>query len=148
MKSLIYLLLAVFIASSCDDDCDEVACFTPPHEIIFEITDSDTGENLFTNGTFNENEITVKNENNENVEFIFFSENEINLISLSGIGWNTGAHEYILSIGAELEIDFKLHTEERHKDCCTFFETIEFGISSHEFAQSNTTGIFTIKIEL
>lgn len=148
MKNLAYLLLLVLAFSSCDNDCDGIVCFTPPEQFVFEITDAQSGENLFTNGTFTKDNIAVKNENNQVIEFAFISENEANLIQLSTIGWNTGAHQYILSIGSDLEIDLKLHTEEKHEHCCTFFETVEFDITSHEYEQSNTTGIITIKVSL
>lgn len=149
MKKLIYLLISIFIISSCDDKCKEVACFTPPQQVILNLVDSETGADLFTNETLNKDEITCKDENNQHVEcnFEYDTVNEIGYIDLSKIGWNTGEHEYILSIGSELEIEITMHTEEKHKDCCTFFETINFDITSHEFEQSNTTSFVTIKIE-
>lgn len=149
MKKIIYLLISVFLISSCEDDCSDIACFTPPAQVILNLVDSKTGEDLFVNNTLNKDDISFKDENNQNVEFQyeFDTVNEVAYINLSEIGWNTGAHEYILSIGSELEIDLKMHTEEKHKDCCTFFQTINFDISSHEFSQSNTTGIITVTIQ-
>ena len=124
-------------------------CFTPPEQIILNLVDSETGADLFANEMANKDEIVFKDENNQDVEFLYEldSINKLSYINLSKIGWNTGAHEYILSIGSELEIDINLHTEEKHKDCCTFFSTINFDIPSHQFEKSNTTGIITIKIE-
>ena len=77
----ILTLIILIIIQSCKkkDDCEDLACFTPPSPFEFELVDKLTGENLFTNGTFNSNDIKVINfDDKSNVGFTFIDENDYN----------------------------------------------------------------------
>jgi len=141
------LCLLVFLYACDKNDCDGILCNTPPNPTILKLIDTETNENLFTNGTFQPEDINIKNENNQSVNFTFITENAVNLIDLSEIGWNTGLHTYRILVGDDLEIDLKLHNEEQYEDCCSFYLTLEFDISSHEYGISNTSGFYTVKID-
>jgi len=143
-----FLLLILLLISGCKslNKCDDYACFTPPPEFIFELIDIKTGENLFTNGTLASKDIIVKDENNADVSYQFITENNLDVINLSSIGWNTEISNYKLTIGANLTIDFKLVIEKVNENCCTYFRILEFTILDYEFEQLNTTGIIQIKI--
>ncbi|MCF6166963.1 hypothetical protein [Lutibacter sp.] len=147
MKKNICLILLLLTLFSCkNNDCSDYACFTPPPSFIFELVDKSTGENLFSNGTLNPDEMRVFNEENKQFNVSFISENNINLIDISEIGWNLGSHSYKLVVSNNLEIKIILEIEEKNENCCTYFEIVNFQILSYEFSKSNTTGIITVLI--
>lgn len=147
MKKKMFLILLLITLFSCkNNDCSDYACFTPPPRFTFELLDKSTGENLFSNGTLNPDEIRVFDEENNLFNASFISENNINLIDVSEIGWNLGLHSYTLIVGVDLEINIVLEIEEKNENCCTYFEVVNFQILNYEFSKSNTTGIITVLI--
>lgn len=129
------------------NECDGIACFTPPQPFSFELVDKATGENLFTNGTLKSEDIQVLNENDEKISFQFISENDYNVLSLNEIGWDLDPHTYTITVGTTVEFYLELDMEEKHENCCTFFKTETFQLSGYDYEQSNTTDIYTIKID-
>ncbi len=100
MKNTIKFLALFFLifTQSCDE-CEDTSCFSPPSSFEFELVDKLTGENLFTNGTFDANDIKIINlDNQSNVEFIFIDENDYNIIGVNTIGWNTDIVNYSTQI--------------------------------------------------
>lgn len=77
---------------------------TPPQSFTFEIIDKTSGENLFTNGTYEPATISIIDvlDNNNPVEFTFISENDINLIEIGSIGWETETVNLKFDISANL----------------------------------------------
>lgn len=83
----IILVFVVLSITSCKK-CGE--CFTPPSPFLFEFIDKTTNENLFTNGTYQPNQIDVINTiDNEELEFAFIVENDVNILQINSIGWKT-----------------------------------------------------------
>jgi hypothetical protein len=144
---LVTILACLFPGCHLMDDCKGKDCFTPPPQFLFELTDKYTGENLFTNGSLDMLEITVVDEDNEIVNHTFITENGLNIIDVSIIGWNTGFKKYTISAGPDLNIGIHLNMEELHENCCTFFRTIEFSVENFDYEQSITTGIIKVMIE-
>ncbi len=148
MKKHVILLIVVFTIFSCKiNECEDIACFTPPPNFAFELVDKTTGENLFTNGTLKDTDIEVLDENEEKVTFKFISENSLNIIDLPEIGWNFELHTYTITVGPTVEFRLELEMEEKHENCCTFFKVITFNISNYTYEQSSTTGVYSIKID-
>ncbi|MDV7186380.1 hypothetical protein R3X25_03725 [Lutibacter sp. TH_r2] len=147
MKKIV-LLFVFLTAISCkkEDKCDGIDCFTPPQTFIFELVDKTTGDNLFTTGSLNSSEITVVDENTTSVNFNFISENNLNLIELSEIGWNMGLNYYTVKVDS-IEFTIFLEMESKHENCCWFFSVKQFNISNYLFEQSNATGVYKIIIE-
>ena len=91
MKNIFYLLLMtaiVFTVSCSNDDCGE--CFTPPNSLYLELLDKETNENLFTNGTYDADQIEIlRSIDNSSVGFTFIGENDKNIIVINEIGWKT-----------------------------------------------------------
>lgn len=82
------------------DGCGD--CSTPPESFSFEIVDDISGENFFTNGTYNPAQIRIVNTlNNAQLEFSFIGENNINLIQISSIGWQTEIENKRIDISDE-----------------------------------------------
>lgn len=136
----------LFFQSCKSDDCDQL-CFTPPSPFGFELLDKNTGENLFTNGTFDESQIEVTNLNGtENIPFTFIDENERNIIQFASIGWKTGITNFSLSVGTESI--FELYVDaERIEDCCSYTQYNEVRIDNAAYENDQTTGIIRILVE-
>ena len=150
MKKInLLLVLLVSIFQSCkDDDCNEL-CFTPPESFQFEIVDKTSGENLFTNGTYDAGNLTITNtlNNNEPVEFTFISENNINLIQIGSIGWETEIVNLKIDVSDSRIFDFYVDAERKMGDCCSYTEYNEITIGESEFELGAQTGIYKILVE-
>ena len=92
---LLFILTAITV-QGCEENENNlcIPCNSPPGPFKFEIVDKATGENLFTNGTYEPEQIEVINLNDyNNIEYIFIDEfideNVINLIQINSIGWKT-----------------------------------------------------------
>ncbi|SDW18983.1 hypothetical protein SAMN05444411_101246 [Lutibacter oricola] len=146
MKKNILLIFLPLLLFGCKNDCEGIACFTPPPNFIFELVDKTTGDNLFTKGELDSDTITVLNKNFESVNFEFISENNLNVIELSEIGWNLNLEQYTIKVG-EIEFVVTLEMEEKHENCCTFFNILQFEVSKYTYQQSNSSEIIKILIE-
>ena len=149
MKKInLILILFIIIFQSCNnDDCGE--CFTPPQSFSFEIVDKINGENVFANGTYESGniEITDSLNNNEDVEFTFISENNINLIQISSIGWKTETVNLKIDISDNHIFDFYVDAERKTGDCCRYTEYNETKIGASEFELDTQSGIYKILVE-
>jgi len=145
--NLILILFTIIFQGCNNDDCGD--CFTPPQGFSFEIVDKTSGENLFTNGTFeSENiEITDNLNNNEAIEFSFISENDINLIQIGSIGWETEIVNLKINISDNYIFDFYVDAERKMGDCCSYTEYNEITIADSEFELDTQTGIYKILVE-
>lgn len=145
---IITLFLLIFSLSCSDDACGDVLCFTPPSPFEFELLDKVTGENLFTNGTFNPNDIKVINRADQRaVEFAFISENDYNIILVHTIGWQTETVNYSFQVGSETLFDLFVAAERMDSDCCAHTEYHEIRIENTEFQRDASTGIYKIWVE-
>ncbi len=145
-RILIVLVVLVMILHSCDD-CKDKACFTPPVGFTFELVDKTTMENLFTNETFNSNEITVTNLiDNSNLEFDFIDENNVNLIQINSIGWESAKVDALINVSGIDILNLIVDSERTSEDCCEFTEYNEIRIENAEFELNEVSGIYTILI--
>ena len=128
-------LLPVLFFMGCDNnDCEDVACFTPPTSFVFELVDKDSGENLFTNGTYTPAQIEVLNtEDNSNRTFGFLSEDDINLVVIASIGWETEVAKVVLKIDGEDILDLYVDAERTSENCCSFSKYNEIRIDNAEY---------------
>ncbi|MFD1293040.1 hypothetical protein ACFQ5N_04240 [Lutibacter holmesii] len=147
MRQLTLLFIFFTVLGCKNNECEGIACFSPPPNFSFELVDKATGENLFTNETLNSNDIKVVDEENNAVSYSFISENNYNILSLNEIGWNLDPHTYTITVGDLVEFTLELDMEEKYENCCTFFKTETFQLSGYEYEQSNTTDIYTIQID-
>lgn len=131
---------------SCGESCGE--CFTPPQNFMFEIVDKVSGENLFTNGTYASSQIQITNTLNDTpVEFTFIDENNINLISVDGIGWKTEIVNVKVDIANNQLFRFYVDAERKSADCCNFTKYNEINLSECEFELDSQTGIYKILVK-
>ncbi|WP_396632783.1 hypothetical protein [Maribacter sp. R86514] len=143
---LIALVAFVFIFNSCDN-CDDKACFTPPEGFTFELVDKTTRENLFTNETFSSNEISVTNlVDNSNLEFNFIDEDDVNLIQINAIGWESETVDALITVSGIDIFNLIVDAERTTEDCCTFTKYNEIRIENAEFELNDENGIYTILV--
>ncbi len=142
------IVLSLGLLQGCSSDCDN-ACFTPPQSFQFELTDTISGENLFTNATFDPQEISITDELNSNsrVEFTFISENELNLIQISSIGWKSEIVDLRIQVSSEYIFNFYVDAERKSRDCCEFTDYNEITIQNSDFDLDTETGIYKILVE-
>ena len=140
------MLFAIFLQSCNSDEC--VNCFTPPRSFLFEILDKNSGENLFTNGTFTADEIQITNISDDSpIEFTFISENGQNIIELNSIGWKTEIVDLNIKIANNTIFDFYVDAKRLKGECCDYTEFKEIIISGTAFEVDDTTGIYRILVE-
>ena len=149
MRKLIlsFFVLTFFLIPACSDEEECGLCMTPPNYFAFDLVDSDTGENLFTNGTFNPNDIEVLDASDHRVEYTFIEENDINLIEIYTIGWQTEIVNYRINIASEKLFDLYVDAERLSENCCSFTRYKEIEIDNTEFSLSSETGIYTIFVD-
>ncbi len=146
--ALLTLILLSVLLLSCDKkDCP--LCTTPPEMFVLELVDETSGENLFTIDSFDSETLKVIDLlDSSAVEFQFIDENELNLIQIHTIGWQTEVVNYSIEVdGTQLCI---LHVDADRADgeCCDYTEFHEVDFNGVEFSRDNTTGIYRLFIEL
>ncbi|WP_321285492.1 hypothetical protein [uncultured Sunxiuqinia sp.] len=147
-KILILIFVGVFfILEGCSKYKDCGACFTPPEFFRFELVDKYTGVNLFTNETFNQDEIEILDSSNSSVEFNFVSENNINVIEIYTIGWQTEIVNYRVNISSENIFDLYVDAERLSEDCCSFTRFNEIEISNAEFTWNSRNDAYRILVD-
>ena len=147
-KAAVLLLLAFFQGCDNDNDCDDLLCFTPPSGFVFEIVDKASGENLFTNGTYTPEQIEVLNtDDNSKRTFGFLSEDDINLIVIASIGWETEVAKVVVKIAGEDILDLYVDAERVSENCCSFSKYNEIRIDNAEYTLDKQSDIYTIYIE-
>uniref|UniRef100_UPI0025BAC1FE hypothetical protein n=1 Tax=Maribacter sp. TaxID=1897614 RepID=UPI0025BAC1FE len=130
---LIALITFVFIFNSCDD-CGDKDCFTPPEGFTFELVDKTTKENLFTNESFSSNEISVTNlADNSNLEFNFIDEDDVNLIQINSIGWESETVNALITVSGIDIFNLIVDAERTTEDCCEFTRYNDISIENAEF---------------
>ncbi|MGP1993182.1 hypothetical protein D9V96_014995 [Zobellia laminariae] len=152
MKSsftLLFLFVLLFSQACKDDDnCSEVACFTPPEPFSFDLVDKTSGENLFTNETYNANDISVVDLDDQSaVEFTFQDENDTNLIRINTIGWETETVAYSIQIATKSVFELYVTAERSTDGCCPNTDFTEIRIEKADFELNKESGIYTIFVD-
>ncbi|MDO3696030.1 hypothetical protein QVZ41_14350 [Wenyingzhuangia sp. chi5] len=137
----------MIISQSCNNnDCGE--CFTPPEIFSFKIVDKTSGENLFTNGTYEAEQIEIINTlDNSKVNYTFISENNINIIQIEDIGWKTETVNIQVNISNVHIFDFYVNAERKKGECCSYTEYNNITIEGSEYELENKIGIYKIMKE-
>ncbi len=150
VKGFILFFLVAFAFNSCNVDKCDVLCNSGPLSLNFQLLDKTTGENLFTNGTFNSDDITVLDldNNNNSVQFSFNTEDDRNVINLGPFGWGTNNVNYALKVGERDIFTLHINAEEKTEDCCAFVQVNKLEIENAEYSQNMQSGIYEILVEL
>jgi len=147
MKKILVLVVASLTLISCDldnNDCGD--CLTPPRQFNFDFADKDTDENLFINDTFEEDDLKVYDENDEEIEFQLVPYNDRKILVLNTIGWELDPKTYTVELSDDVLVIFDLDMDKIQGECCTYFEVKNFSLPDYEYAESPSTGIIQVKI--
>ncbi|WP_157417977.1 hypothetical protein [Aequorivita capsosiphonis] len=149
-KILVLFFIAACALNSCSVDKCDVDCNSGPLSLNFQLLDKTIGENLFTNGTFDPTDIQVLDldSENSNVQFIFNTENDRNIISLGPFGWGNNNVNYILKIEERAVFTLKLDAEQKTEDCCSFVAVNNLEIKNTDYELNSETGIYEILVAL
>lgn len=148
-KSLKFIpFLFILLLQNCNlNDCNKL-CFTPPNSFQFEFIDATTKENLFTNKTYNKNDIKVVNlENDTNLEFFFIDENIYNILSIGSIGWQTEIVTCSIEIAGKQVATLYVNAKRISEDCCSFTRFEEVKIENASYSLNNQEDLYTIIID-
>jgi len=143
VKSLFIVLTIAFLSVNCSKSCSENA--TPPQASVFiELIDATTEENLFTNLTYTEGDIVVKNVNNEDVDFSFVTKDDLNLIQIFPSTDVATNNSVTLYMGTVETIEIQYNVEAIQTECYTQKKIIDFVTPNYTIIVANQ--IYRIKI--
>ena len=149
-KKLILIAAMILLCTqACTDrDCEDLLCFTPPIPFAFELVDKNSGENLFTNGTFDSDDIEVVNvSDNSRREFVFISEDALNIIQIGSLGWENEIAEVVLKVGDQKILNVYVDSERVSENCCNFTKYNEIRIDNADYELDQQSGIYTVLID-
>ncbi len=146
----VLVLFTALILNSCSVDNCDVDCNSGPLSLSFELLDKTTGENLFTNGTFNQDDIKVLDldNNNSGVSYDFISEDNLNIIILGPFGWEKEIANYNLKVNDLNIFTLNLDAEQKTEDCCSFVQLNDLQIVDATYELNLETGVYEVFIEL
>ncbi|MGY5848771.1 hypothetical protein ACW6QP_15290 [Salegentibacter sp. HM20] len=116
-------------------------CATGPAGLAFEVVNETTGENLFEDESFEENQLQIRNNDGENVDFEIIPER--NVVSVL-LGWESKSDIYTVSIREEIEFDIAFTLEKSSSEGCTSTRLTELDILGGTYEISDTTGVVSI----
>ncbi len=142
-------IFTLLLIQACDNnDCEGLLCFTPPRLFAFELVDKESGENLFTNGSYDADDIEFVNTNdNSRREFSFISENELNIIQIGSIGWENQIEDVVLKVGDKTILNLYVDSERVSENCCNFSKYNEIRIDDAEYELNQQSGVYTVFLE-
>ena len=150
-KVLIYLLFIFTVTTwSCDknDNSYDKPCFTAPTSFMFELVDKVSGENLFTTGVLSSSDITFLNlDDQSEVEFQFIDENDLNVIQISSIGWETQIVTYSIETSSGSLFTLFVDAERLNENGCEFTRYNQIDLDGSEFEFNDQSGIYIISVE-
>ena len=132
------LLLALF--SSCDN-CSDKACFSPPPPFGYELIDSETKENLLSNGTYQESRISITDLEGKAITPII-RESIIEVTS-----WAEGQDELTFKYDNVEIFKVQLELERVNEDCCSFVRIRNHEISGATSELSDSNNVHMVLIE-
>lgn len=149
-----FAFLLAFNLSSCDK-CKNVDCFTPLEPFYFQLIDKETNQNLLQNGTYKLSDIHIQSTTTNGVHTLKLDSAEIDgqkqiIVIDNEIGERSGNDykNYIFILKDSLFNTFVYHTEKKHTDCCTYFETKEVSSPTIEITKINSNKGILYKLAL
>ncbi len=147
MNRYLTLVIAMIAIYSCDLNTCEIYSTGPPI-LYLEFVDVDSGENIFTIGSYQSSEIQVVNENNEVISFDFIADNDYNIIELIPYSYEE-SNTIFIKIGETINAKVVFDISEWSSECDTNFyiENIRVENYSYEFVNEiGIPGILKIKV--
>jgi hypothetical protein len=143
MKKLVFLFVIVILFNSCSKPCGEAS--TGPPSFMIEIIDAITNENVFTNGTFTQNQLSVTTANSTSQGYFFNSENNVNLISINPARTD-GTFTTLIKLNNQITIPIESTIEKSRTKCFESYFITSVTVSGYSYVRDSETGIIKIKI--
>lgn len=143
MRRVVFLglFLSFMGLASCDVD-DDVQCVTVPVELFLEFIEEETGDNLYSNETFQQAALEVTDENGVEVPFHFIRDLDRTFLRLN-LGMEEGERLITIKPDAEVNLDIQL-TLARLQDSCGSYYISEFEVPDYDYDQDGFPGVVRI----
>lgn len=144
MRRVVFLglFLSFFGLASCDVSDDDVVCVPHPVELFLELVEEETGDNLYSNGTFLEAELEITDEDGVLVPFTFIRDLDRTFLQVS-LGMEEG--ERIITIQPDTEISVEIEVAlDRFQDSCGSYYISEFDVTNYDYDQEGFPGVVRI----
>lgn len=144
MRRVVFLglILSFFGLASCDVSDDDVACVTNPVELFLEFVEEETGDNLYSNGTFQEAEMEITDEDGVLVPYTFIRDQDRTFLQVS-LGVEEGDRIITIQPGTEVSVEIELALARLQDSCGTYYIS-EFEVSNYEYDQDGFPGVVRI----
>ncbi|QGK74666.1 hypothetical protein [Flavobacterium sp. SLB02] len=140
-------LVCIFLFIGCNSKADITDNLTAPETFAFQILDKNTGENVFSNKTYNPKKITVKNLDSDDViPHHFVSDNDLDIIVLENVGRESENINYSVNVGDKRI--FELHVDAILVKKGLDFEYKNVEITNTVFKRDKTSGVYNILASL
>jgi hypothetical protein len=143
MKKLLSILALTALFYSCEKPCGEAS--TGPPGFRIEIVDATTNENVFSNGTFTQSQVQVTTANSSSQEYLFISENNLNVIALSP-AWTEGTFTTTIKLNNVVTIPIVTKIYKSTSRCFENYFIESVTVTGYSYSQDQSTGIYKIKI--
>ena len=148
LRILTFLIISVTVLFSGCNKCKDIACFTPPRPFAIEFLDSESKENLISNGTYSFEQIQIENvENGNSINFDTISYADESFLRLTDIGWKTEIVNYSITIPNEFEFTFHVDAARLEGGCCEFTQINKMYISGYEFEENISSELISVFIK-
>lgn len=143
-KFISLLLVSIVGFTSCSLDDEQRDCITGPVGFNVEFVDSETGENLYRNNTFQTAQLRITDEDNKPVAYRFINEQDKTFIQVN-LGFETGEKIVTMQLDDETAVDFELTLSLLQESCKTYYIS-DLEVPEYGYEESGTTGIITVKL--
>jgi hypothetical protein len=144
ISRILFSIVFVLVFISCEKPCDEAS--TGPPSFLVEIVDSATNENVFTNGTYTEGQLSVTTSPATiSFSYGFFSEDNRNLIRITP-SWSEGMFITTIKLGNQIAIPIESIITKSESRCNTNYFIQSLTLEGFEYEIEVETGIYKIKI--
>ncbi len=151
IKILLFFLGVLFLSNSClkTDECGE--CFTPPPQLSFKVISAESGENLYADFTYIQNELKLYYIDNDDITYInvelhqyddqvVISSTEMSWLAISDLG-----ETFYLELNPDTTETIYLKIVSVFENCCTFHQIEELTINGIEPEIESFTNSILIK---
>lgn len=147
MKRLVQLSFVLLLITAFGCSGESLDCTSPPVSFAFEFIDKDSGENLYTNGTFDVKQpiIVTNMDTHKIVQYSYMKSDYHNRLIIDDIGFQSGTFNYEIKI--EDKSIFELHVSaKRVKGDCSFSKINSFEIKNAVFELNEIRDAYKILI--
>ena len=137
LKITVFLLF-IALLSSCSffgmENCDDIACFTPPNPIYFQLYSNQS--DFIASDTFQLSKLKVSplsSAERLTLDTLVIDGNYY--LGAEEIGWQQGLHNYEFMYGVEDLFTFSIDANQTSEDCCAYTEYNEILITGADYEE-------------